>query len=74
MIADDVYSLDDLRELSDLKQVKKIVEWLSITGIPYISTPSGIPRVHKVALANRMGAPIKSANEPNMTPDMSKVR
>lgn len=74
MIADDIYSLEELKELSDRKQVKKIVEWLTATGIPYISTPSGIPRVHRAALATRMGVATESANESEDGPDMSKVR
>ena len=74
MIADDIYSLKELKEISDCKQIKKIVEWLTKTGIPYISTPSGIPRVHRAALASRMGAPTSSNHESETSPDMSKVR
>lgn len=74
MIADEIYSLDELRELSDRKQLKKIVAWLDSNNIPYISTPSGIPRVHRTALANRMGVSVEPKTESGTSPDMSKIK
>lgn len=70
----EILTLDDLKDLTGLKQIKRIREWLEEFGIPYLPTPSGIPKVHKLALAHKMGAPInETENNSGAGPDLSKV-
>jgi len=70
----EILTLDELKDFTGLKQIKRIREWLEEYGIPYLPTPSGIPRVHKLALAHKMGAPINDPGNINgLEPDLSKV-
>ncbi len=67
----------ELKELAGRQQKQAIIDWLEHWNIPYIPSISGFPRVHRLALAHRMGAPIADPGIPSNdsgAPDLSKVR
>lgn len=68
----DILSIQELKNISDRKQIKGIIEWLELNGIPYLPSAVGVPKVHRLALAHRMGVPVNFAEESD-GPDLSKV-
>ena len=69
----EILTFRELQDLTGLKQAKRIRSWLREYGIPFIPTTSGIPKVHRMALAHRMGAPVGDPQADAFTPDMSKI-
>ncbi len=59
----DIISFAELQNIAACKKPSLVMAWLQKNGIPFLIARNGYPRVHRLALAAKMGAPISGPDE-----------
>lgn len=63
----EILSNQELHDLTGYCKASKIVEWLQKNSVPFLIARTGQPKVHKDALAHRMGVPNVNSNDTDVT-------
>jgi len=58
----DLLSDKEIIELTGYKKASLQIDWLKKNKIPFLIAKTNCPKVHKDALAFRMGAPVQNSN------------
>jgi len=66
----EIVPFQDLQELSDYRKPMYVRKWLDNLKVPYAVSRNGLPRVHRLALANALG--VKAVEPASNEPDFDK--
>lgn len=59
----DIIPFNELKDLAGRKKPSLVIAWLRDNGVPFLIARNGYPKVHRLALAARMGAPVSAKED-----------